>query len=171
MPDERRPSGPGRGPRNRPAGNRPAAPLTGPITVDAATNDALLLFNARLAAQAENEKAERRVQKAARTKDDAAARVRALENDTTATAAERTEAAAAYRAAVEAWERAKRGEADPTPAAAAGAEAEAEVEVEGSDDAVAEDAVADDTADADREPAAEEPAAADEPAAEEPAEG
>ena len=125
MSDQRRPSGSGptRGPGdnrprgNRPGGNRPPAPLTGPIVVDAATNDALLLFNARLAAQAENEKAERRVQKAARAKDDAAAKVRALESDTKASAEARAEAVAAVRGALEAWERATRGEADPAPAA------------------------------------------------------
>ena len=117
MPDQRRSSPPGRGPRARPTGNRTSAtPLTGPLTVDEATNNALLLFNARLAAQAENERAERRVQKAAKTKDDAAARVRALDNDTKATAAQRAEAAVAYRAAVDAWDRARSGEPEPARA-------------------------------------------------------
>jgi phosphate starvation-inducible protein PhoH len=96
----------------------PSAPLTGPLVVDEATNDALRLFNARLDAQAENEKAERRVQKAAKAKDDAAGRVRNLENDTKATAEQRAEAAAAYRAAIDAWERARNGEADPASSAA-----------------------------------------------------
>lgn len=150
MSDERRPSGPGpssghsRGPGgnrprgNRPGGNRPPAPLTGPLVVDAATNDALLLFNARLAAQAENEKAERRVQKAARAKDDAAAKVRALENDTKASAEARAEAAAAYRGALEAWERAKRGETDPAPATT---DAEPAEDADGADGAEPTDAV------------------------------
>jgi hypothetical protein len=103
--------------RNRPE-NRPrsAAPLTGAIAVDDETAAALALFNARLAEQAERERAQRRIDKAQRAKDDAAARVRALENDTKATAEQRTEAAAAYKAALEALERAKRGETGPAPA-------------------------------------------------------
>ena len=118
--------------------------------VDEATSDALRLFNARLGAQAENEKAERRVQKAAKAKDDAAGRVRNLENDTKATAEQRAEAAAAYLAAIDAWERARNGEADPAPSAAPAV-----------DDATVDDATADD------EPADDE--RADEPAADAPA--
>lgn len=87
--------------------------------VDEPTSDALRLFNARLGAQAENEKAERRVQKTAKAKDDAAGRVRNLENDTKATAEQRAEAAAAYRAAVDTWEHARTGEADLAPTAPA----------------------------------------------------
>ena len=128
--------------------------------VDEATSDALRLFNARLGAQAENEKAERRVQKAAKAKDDAAGRVRNLENDTKATAEQRAEAAAAYLAAIDAWERARNGEADPAPSAAPA------VDDATADDATADDATADD-ATADDEPAADEPA--DEPAADAPA--
>ena len=128
MADQRRPPSSARGPRDRSGDRRPSAPLTGPITVDEATANALALFNARLAAQAENERAERRVQKAAKAKDDAAARVRALEADTKATAEQRAEAAAAYRAAVEAWERAKAGEPEPAAPAATGGEAAIEGE-------------------------------------------
>jgi hypothetical protein len=97
--------------RNRPE-NRPrsAAPLTGAVTVDDETAAALALFNARLADQAARERAQRRVDKAQRDKDSAAARVRALENDTKATAEQRADAAADYKAALEALERAKRGE-------------------------------------------------------------
>lgn len=125
----------------------PSAPLTGPLVVDEATNDALRLFNARLGAQAENEKAERRVQKAAKAKDDAASRVRNLENDTKATAEQRAEAAAAYRAAIDAWERARNGEADPAPSAAPAADdATADATA---DDEPADDAPADEPADAD----------------------
>lgn len=135
MPDQRRPSTPGRGPRNR-ADRRPSAPLSGPITVDDETANALALFNARLAALADQDKAERRVQKAVKAKDDAAARVRALESDTKATADQRAEAAAAYRAAVEAVERARTGEADPAPAASEAPSAdEAPDAVEGDADA------------------------------------
>ena len=124
MADQQRPLPPGRGSRNRPPtnrapGNRPSsAPLTGPITVDTATSDALVLFNARLAAQAENERAERRLHKAAKTKDEAAARVRSVENDPKATAAQRADATAAYLASVDAWERAKSGEPEPPRAGA-----------------------------------------------------
>ena len=141
----------------------PSAPLTGPLVVDEATNDALRLFNARLGAQAENEKAERRVQKAAKAKDDAASRVRNLENDTKATAEQRAEAAAAYRAAIDAWERARNGEADPAPSAAPAAD-DATADDATADDAPADDAPADD-APADDAPA-DEPADADAPVAE-----
>ena len=149
----------------------PSAPLTGPLVVDEATNDALRLFNARLGAQAENEKAERRVQKAAKVKDDAASRVRNLENDTKATAEQRAEAAAAYRAAIDAWERARNGEADPAPSAAPAADG-APADDEPTDDAPADDAPADDAPaddapadDAPAEPApSAAPAADDEPA-------
>lgn len=118
MADQRRPPASGRGPRNR-GDRRPAAPLTGPLTIDDDTAKALALFNTRLAAQAAQEKADRRVQKAGKAKDDAAAKVRALEADTKASAEARAEAAAAYRAAIEAWERARRGAPDPAPEPAA----------------------------------------------------
>jgi hypothetical protein len=151
MADERRPSPSTRGPRNRPAGGRaPSAPLTGPLVVDAATSDALRLFNARLGAQAENEKAERRVQKAAKAKDDAAGRVRNLENDTKATAEQRAEAAAAYRTAVEAWERARNGEAEPTAATSrvdAGPEEPADAPADAPADDPAEEPAAETAAD------------------------
>ena len=88
--------------------------MTGPIVLDKATEEALHLYNARLAAQAENERAERRVQKAAKSKDDAAATVRSVENNPKATAEQRDEAVAGYRRAVEAWERAKTGAPEPT---------------------------------------------------------
>lgn len=109
--------------RNRPTPRQSTdrAPLTGTIDVDAETAKALALFNQRLAAQAEAERAQKRIERAARAKDAAAARVRALENDTKATVEQRNEAAAAYRAALEAWERAKKGEPEPSKAAAAGA--------------------------------------------------
>jgi hypothetical protein len=95
---------------------RPAAPLTGAIGVDKETADALALFNARLAAQAENERAQRRIDKATREKDQAAAQVRTLENDPKASAEQRAAATEAYKAALDALERAKRGE-HPRPGA------------------------------------------------------
>ena len=164
MADQQRPFPPGRGSRNRPPTNRPpvnrpsSAPLTGPLTVDTATSDALVLFNARLAAQAENERAERRLQKAAKTKDDAAARVRSVENDLKATAAERADATAAYLASVDAWERAKSGEPEPPRAGVRAGDP--------TDDEAAPDE-AQSAAAPDEGPAADEPAADAGPAADE----
>ena len=99
--------------RNRP--NRPpkaSAPVTGSVSVDDETAAALALFNSRLVKQAEEERAAKRVEKANRAKDAAAGRVRALEKDTKATAEERAQAAEEYRRAVEALDRAKKGEPD-----------------------------------------------------------
>ena len=70
----------------------------------------LALFNTRLAQQAEQEQRQRRVDKATRLKDQAAARVRALESDNAATAAERDEAVAEYRSAVAALASAREGD-------------------------------------------------------------
>jgi hypothetical protein len=103
---------------NRPP--RPAAPLTGAIGVDPETAAALALFNTRLSQQAEGERAQRRIDKATREKDQAAARVRALEKDTKATAEQRADAAAAYKAALEAIERAKNGDASRPDGAGSG---------------------------------------------------
>ena len=87
--------------RNR--SNRPpkaSPPLTGSISVDDETAAALALFNARLVKQAEDERATKRVERATRAKDAAAAKVRELEKDTKATAEQRTEAADEYRQAL-----------------------------------------------------------------------
>jgi hypothetical protein len=148
MADQRRPSSSARGPRDRGGDRRPPAPLTGPITVDEATANALALFNARLAAQAENERAERRVQKAAKAKDDAAARVRALEADTKATAEQRAEAAAGYRHAVEAWERAKSGEPEPAAAGASPSTDAGDADETAADETAADETAADEGTDA-----------------------
>jgi hypothetical protein len=99
--------------------NRSAAPTAssdGDVTLDADTAKALALFNQRLAQQADAERAQRRIDKATRAKDQAAARVRALENDPKATAAARAEAAEAYREALDELDRAKRGEEEPAAA-------------------------------------------------------
>ena len=101
--------------RNR--SNRPPkanAPLTGAINVDDETAAALALFNARLVKQAEGERAAKRVERAARAKDAAAAKVRELETDTKATAEQRAEAATEYRQAVDALDRAKKGDPEPS---------------------------------------------------------
>ncbi|HEX7095451.1 MAG TPA: hypothetical protein VF183_06180 [Acidimicrobiales bacterium] len=100
--------------RNRPATDAAATDDGSDLVVDAETAKALALFNQRLAAQQEAERAQRRIERATKAKDDAAARVRALENDPKATREQRNEAAAAYRAALEAWERAKKGDPEPT---------------------------------------------------------
>jgi hypothetical protein len=135
---------------NRPA--RPAAPLTGEITVDDETASALAMFNARLAQQADAERAQRRVDKATREKDQAAAHVRALENDPKAGAEQRAEAAAAYKVALETLERVKKGEPEPAPVEQAEAPAEdATPDADDQPDAVEPpDAALDETPAADR---------------------
>jgi len=108
--------------RNRPTRPPQAnAPLTGAINVDDETAAALALFNARLVKQAEDERSAKRVERAIRAKDAAAARVRDLENDTKATAEQRTEAAAEYRRAVDSLDRARKGEPEPSAAVDDGA--------------------------------------------------
>lgn len=98
-------------PRPRPPVKpKPAAP-SGPIQLDDETRNALILFNARLAAQEAAERDKRRVDKAAKAKDDAAANVRSLEANPKATADEKAAAQTAYLAALDAWNRAKSGEA------------------------------------------------------------
>ena len=95
--------------------------------------------------------------------------MRNLENDTKATAEQRAEAAAAYRTAVEAWERARNGEAEPTAATSrvdAGPEesADAPADDPAEDPAEADAPAADTAAEADA-PAADTAAEADAPAA------
>ena len=74
------------------------------------TKRALALFNQRLAKDADVVRIKRNVERAERAKDEAAARVRALEADTKATSAQRIEAADAYHAAVAAWDLARNGD-------------------------------------------------------------
>jgi len=115
MPSRRRTKTSDRTPAAAPtASARGQAPTDPPATVDTETLAALALFNSRHAAQAESERAKRRVERAAEAKEAAAARVRELERDTKATVEQRNEAAAAYHAAVAAWDRARSGEPDPT---------------------------------------------------------
>jgi len=82
----------------------------GPIQLDDETKNALILFNARLAAQEAAERDKRRVDKAAQARDAAAAKIRALESDPKAGAEAKAEAEAAYKAALDAWNRAQSGE-------------------------------------------------------------
>ena len=69
------------------------------IQVDDETRAALLLFNERVEANAAAERAKKRIGKAERAKDEAAARVRKLNEDPDATAEQKTEAEAAYKEA------------------------------------------------------------------------
>jgi len=135
-----------------PARPKAAPQLTGPVQLDDDTRNALILFNARLVAQDELEREKRRVDKAAKAKDEAAAKVRELENDSSATTEQKSEAQAAYIASLDALNRAKAGEplaaeapepddesaeAETTdlPADVVDAAAEAEAEVEATEPA------------------------------------
>jgi len=75
------------------------------IQVDDETRAALLLFNERIDEARAEERAAKRVAKAERDKDEAASRVRNLGNDSSATAEQKAEAEAAYKAAVEEFNR------------------------------------------------------------------
>jgi hypothetical protein len=140
--------------------------LTGPVQLDDETRNALILFNARLVAQDELEREKRRVDKAAKAKDEAAAKVRQLESDPKATAEQKSEAQAGYLASLDALNRAKSGEPAAGDAAAAAAEPEAEADAEAEAEAEAAEA------EAEPEPAepetqiAADPEAEPEPAAE-----
>lgn len=81
------------------------------IPLDNDTRAALLLFNERLEATALRERGEKRVAKAERAKEQAAATVRKLSEDSNATAEEKAEAEAAYKAAVDEYNVIR---ADPT---------------------------------------------------------
>jgi hypothetical protein len=82
--------------------------------VDDETAAALTLFNEYLNADREREKRERRVKKAERAKDDAAAVVREMERSDKPAAA-KAEAEAAYRKAAEDWKLLREGK-KPEPA-------------------------------------------------------
>jgi len=142
-----------------PAKPKAAPQLTGPVQLDDDTRNALILFNARLVAQDELEREKRRVDKAAKAKDEAAAKVRQLENDPSATSELKSEAQAAYLKSLDALNRAKAGE----PATADTPEADDDSDEPDADDATDEPAgevAADDAAD---EPAGEVAAGEPEP--------
>ena len=119
MNDRRRP--------RTPAKPKPAPQLTGPVQLDDDTRNALILFNARLVAQEELEREKRRVDKATKAKDEAAATVRRLESDPKATSEQKSEAQAAYLASLDALNRANAGE----PATGEAREAEADTDGDG----------------------------------------
>lgn len=75
--------------------------VTTEIPLDNETRTALLLFNERLEASALQERADKRVAKAERAKEAAAATVRKLGDDRDATPEQKAEAEAAYKEAVE----------------------------------------------------------------------
>ena len=148
-----------------PAKPKPSPQLTGPVQLDDETRNALILFNARLVAQDELDREKRRVDKAAKAKDEAAAKVRQLESNPKATAEEKSEAQAAYLASLDALNRAKAGEPAAGPEAA-DTETDETDENDGTDDTAGDPA--DDDAEPEPEPEAEaeaEPAAEPEPAA------
>lgn len=69
------------------------------IKVDDETRAALLLFNERVEATAQKERGKKRIAKAERAKAEAAKKVRQLNDDPNATAEQKAEAEAAYKAA------------------------------------------------------------------------
>ena len=99
--------------------------------LDDETSAALTLFNEYVDADRERPRREKRIKKAERAKDEAAARVKKLSGG--GSAEEKAEAEAAYREASEAWKKIRDGEepAEPEPTEAKAEEAPA-------DDAAAE---------------------------------
>ena len=140
MNDRRRP--------RTPAKPKPAPQLTGPVQLDDDTRNALILFNARLVAQEELEREKRRVDKASKAKDEAAATVRRLDGDPKATAEQKAEAQAAYLASLDALNRAKAGE----PATGETRETREAAEAETDGDDATPDEGASDTAESAAEP-------------------
>ncbi|MYI59858.1 MAG: hypothetical protein F4098_14530 [Acidimicrobiaceae bacterium] len=122
------------------------------ITLDDETTAALTLFNEYVAADRERTQREKRLKKAERAKDDAAALVKKLSQGGSST--ERSEAEAAYRAAAEKWKAMRDGKEPPAdspdPEATKSAEPEADAETE-TDTGADADAGADAQADADAE--------------------
>lgn len=117
--------------------------------LDDETTAALTLFNEYVDADRERSRREKRIKKAERAKDEAAARVKKLNER--GSAEEKAAAEAAYREASEAWKRIRDGEEPEPPAAKAQAATdEAPSEAATSDEAPAEE-------DATEEAPAEEP--------------
>ena len=103
-----------------------------PITLDDETTAALTLFNEYVAADRERTQREKRLRKAERAKDEAAALVKKLAKG--GASKERSEAEAAYRAAAEKWKALRDGEEPPADTqdtrATKSAEPEAEADTE-----------------------------------------
>lgn len=111
------------------------------ITLDDETTAALTLFNEYVAADRERTQREKRLKKAERAKDDAAALVKKLSAGGSST--QRSEAEAAYRAAAEKWKAMRDGK-EP-PADSPDTEAQESAGPETPADAEADDRVQDDT--------------------------
>jgi len=126
--------------------------------LDDETHAALTLYNEYVKADRERSQREKRVKKAERVKEEAAALVKKL--SASGSAEEKAAADAAYREANDAWRKQRDGE-EPEPAAAE----EAPVEEPVAEEAPAEEPVAEEAPA--EEPVAEE-APAEEPVAEEP---
>ncbi len=126
--------------------------------LDDETTAALTLYNEYVDADRERTRREKRIRKAERAKDDAAATVKRLADK--GSADEKTEAEKAYREANDAWRKLRDGE-EPDPPAK---EAPAAEEAPADDEAAAEEAPADDEAAAEEAPAEEEAPADEAPA-------
>lgn len=108
------------------------------ITLDDETTAALTLFNEYVAADRERTAREKRLKKAERAKDEAAALVKQLSKK--GASAERSEAEAAYRTAAEKWQALRDGKEPPseTPVNKASAAKDSEPEDSGTEEAVTE---------------------------------
>ena len=134
------------------------------IQVDDETRAALLLFNERVEASAAGERAKKRIGKAERAKDEAAAVVRKLNDNPDASLEEKAEAETAYKAAVENYQYVK---ANPNEGDQKKKPAPAEEEAEEPDAAPAEEEAAAPAEEPDAAPAEEEAAAPAEVSADE----
>ncbi len=136
------------------------------ITLDDETTAALTLFNEYVAADRERTQREKRLKKAERAKDDAAALVKKLSEGGSST--QRSEAEAAYRAAAEKWKAMRDGKEPPadSPDTEATKSAEPDAEPETDTDADAEveaEAQRDNATDTESEPELEAETAEAEP--------
>jgi len=129
------------------------------IQVDDETRAALLLFNERVEANAALERAAKRVKKAERAKDEAAAVVRKMNDNPNATPEQKAEAEEAYKAAVENYQVIRAnpdaGQSKSEPKKDDDTEAPSEAATEESSDSQTDDAPTDELAEtsADEEPA------------------
>lgn len=138
------------------------------VQYDDETRAALLLFNERIEASAAEERAAKRIAKAERAKDQAAAVVRKFSDDPSASAEDKAEAEANYKAAVENYQviRANPDAGLPEKKKPEATD-EAPAEEASTDEAPAEEASTDEAAplaevSADEEPSDNAPAASDE---------
>lgn len=147
MTDRRRGRPPGRPATHRVSG--PARIPEGGFRVDEATAAELVKFNAYLSAQRAIEAEERRVAKLRRAKDEAASRLRALNDDPKASREDREAAEAAYRNALaaldangppEAAEQVEAAARDGSPEPVDAAEPDTSVEPERQESGTEEDA-------------------------------